>query len=171
MFALRQRRLAEVPWLSLWESCRRRRRRGYLALPLGELSAELTERVSLVDPLRPRCARTPPPKGEARVRAILHWCAQIRDCILRRRGKPLPYITTKRAAARRFATLLLIRRFAPPSPHGEGWGYPNSSSTAWMLGSVHVGCTPYFSQSAATPSPERTNTVSMPAFLPQAMSV
>ena len=107
------------------------------------------------------------PKGRARE------LPQIATALKRNngRGKPLPYITTKRAAARKYATLLLIRRFAPPSPHGEGWGYLNSSSTAWMLGSVHVGCTPYFSQSAATPSPERTNTVSMPAFLPQAMSV
>ena len=39
------------PWLSLWESCRRRRLRGYC---------------TPVSPLRPRCARPPLPKGEAR---------------------------------------------------------------------------------------------------------
>ena len=40
-----------TPWLSLWESCRRRRLRGHCIL---------------VSPLRPRCARPPLPKGEAR---------------------------------------------------------------------------------------------------------
>ena len=45
-----------------------------LALPPGELSAKLTERAILnrmICPLRPRCARPPLPKGEARV-AISH---------------------------------------------------------------------------------------------------
>ena len=38
-----------------------------LALPLGELSAKVTERVlQPASPLRPRCARPPLPKGEAR---------------------------------------------------------------------------------------------------------
>jgi len=46
-----------------------------LALPLGELSAKLTERallpyslllITYFLPLRPRCAQPPPPKGEAR---------------------------------------------------------------------------------------------------------
>ena len=39
-----------------------------LALPLGELSPQVTERAGMVMvcPLRPRCARPPLPKGEAR---------------------------------------------------------------------------------------------------------
>ena len=48
-------------------SCRGERGIDPLALPLGELSPKATERVFLIYPLRPRCARTPPPKGEARV--------------------------------------------------------------------------------------------------------
>ena len=45
-----------------------------LALPLGELSPQVTERVGMVMvcPLRPRCARPPLPKGEARDAHTVH---------------------------------------------------------------------------------------------------
>ena len=48
--------------------------------------------------------------------------ARVWRCTLRGRGKPLPYVTTKRGDSSKRATLLLIRRFAPPSPQGEGFG-------------------------------------------------
>ena len=47
----------------------------------------------------------------------------------------------------------------------------NSCSKAAISRRTQVGCTPNFSISASVPSPERTNTVSMPAPAPQAMSV
>ena len=45
-----------------------------LALPLGELSPQVTERAGMVIvcPLRPRCARPPLPEGEARVAHTAH---------------------------------------------------------------------------------------------------
>ena len=45
-----------------------------LALPLGELSPRVTERAGMVMvcPLRPRCARPPLPKGEARDAHTVH---------------------------------------------------------------------------------------------------
>ena len=45
-----------------------------LALPLGELSPQVTERAGMVMvcPLRPRCARPPLPKGEARAAHTVH---------------------------------------------------------------------------------------------------
>ena len=81
--------------------CRRRRRRGYLALPLGELSAELTERVFITCPLRPRCARTPLPKGEARARAISREVRAKPAGAARGRGKPRPYATMKRVTSQK----------------------------------------------------------------------
>ena len=48
--------------------------------------------------------------------------ARVWRCTLRGRGKPLPYVTTKRGDSSKRTTLLLIRRFAPPSPQGEGFG-------------------------------------------------
>ena len=45
-----------------------------MALPLGELSPQVTERAGMVMvcPLRPRCARPPLPEGEARVAHTAH---------------------------------------------------------------------------------------------------
>ena len=77
--------------------------RSSLALPLGELSAKLTERVgrSLLTLSVLRCARTPPPKGEARLRAA-RWCTQMLVLRTSGRGKVRPYVTTKRATPRFF---------------------------------------------------------------------
>jgi len=53
-----------------------------LALPLGELSPQVTERVlsfgrGIVCPLRPRCARPPLPEGEAR--GLVQYALMIRQ--------------------------------------------------------------------------------------------
>ena len=122
-----------------------------LALPLGELSAKLTERVFLTCPLRPRCTRTPLPKGEARARTAP---ADLQKSTASPRGVDSPYqgemprrgkggrdscrrrrlmrgrlavfelhrvFESKRGNISKHTTLLLIWRFAPPSPQGEGF--------------------------------------------------
>ena len=58
------------------------KRRSPLALPLGELSPQVTERAlsfgrGVVCPLRPRCARPPLPEGEAR--GLVQYALMIRS--------------------------------------------------------------------------------------------
>ena len=110
-----------------------------LALPLGELSPQVTERAGMVMvcPLRPRCARPPLPEGEARDAHTAHqnvgrggrlcparnmmrkrWGDAPQGCLFRfaplRGHRPLR-TSNEGAVVQR----LSLRRFAPPPSQRE----------------------------------------------------
>ena len=105
-----------------------------LALPLGELSPEVTERASLfrmiksigmvICPLRPRCAQPPLPKGEAR---------GARTSLLP--GKKLPYDHPASTDAGLFH--ILLRGMYPPEPTWNQYG--SKLEPEVRIGKVSIG--------------------------------
>ena len=103
-----------------------------LALPPGELSPQVTERGAcgfwgkLVCPLRPRCARPPLPKGEARNARTGH------RPLARPPGERSPQVTERVLRLLVWSLFCPLRpRFAqPPLPKGEARGELLCSATS-----------------------------------------
>ena len=98
-----------------------------LALPLGELSPQVTERAGMVMvcPLRPRCARLPLPEGEARDAHMAHQnvcrggALSARNTMRKRRGDEgiAPYGRATRVRSYNVSPSGASRHLSYASPH------------------------------------------------------
>ena len=74
------------------------RNRGILRIRIGASEFATPHRTILSSRLR---RATSLYTREALVRAVPHWCAETRSAVPRGRGKPRPYVTTKRVTAQK----------------------------------------------------------------------